>query len=80
MSRSAFGRVPVDPADAREVVFEEPLGHLVVSDAKVEHVRRTLFGASETDWIAFKVAHNVARPGSAQAPLCFIMYPRAETA
>ncbi len=77
---SAFGWVPVDPADVRKVVLEEPPGNLPMSDAKVEDARRTLFGAWETNWIAFNVAHDVALPGSAEAPLCFLMYPQAETA
>jgi len=77
---SAFGWVPVDPADVRKVVLEEPPGHLAMSDAKVEDARRTLFGAWETNWIAFNDAHNVALPGSAEGPVGFLMYPQGQTA
>ena len=77
---SAFGWVPVDPADVRKVALEEPPGHLAMSDAKVEAARRTLFGAWETNWIAFNDAHDVALPGSTEAPVGLLMYPQGETA
>jgi transglutaminase-like putative cysteine protease len=75
-----FGWVPVDPADVRKVVLEEPPGHLEMADAKVEAARRTLFGAWETNWIAYNDAHDVALPGSTQPPIGFLMYPQGETA
>ena len=40
LSRSGFGWVPVDPADVRKVVLEEPPGNLPLSDAKVAAARR----------------------------------------
>jgi transglutaminase-like putative cysteine protease len=39
-----FGWVPMDPADVRKVVLEEPPGNLSLSDIKVESVQRRLFG------------------------------------
>lgn len=74
-----FGWVPVDPADVRKVVLEEPPGNLAIDDPKVVAVRKTLFGAWEGNWLAYNVAHDVALPGSAWPELGFLMYPQAET-
>jgi transglutaminase-like putative cysteine protease len=76
---SEFGWVPVDPADVRKIVLEEPPGHLAMDDAKVEAGRRTLFGAWEGNWIAYNDAHDVTLPGSAGTALGFLMYPQAES-
>ncbi len=45
---SGFGWVPVDPADVRKVVLEEPPANLAINDPKVVAARKTLFGAWET--------------------------------
>jgi transglutaminase-like putative cysteine protease len=74
-----FGWVPVDPADVRKVVLEEPPGNLALDDPKVVAARRALFGAWEGNWLAYNVAHDVALPGSAWPELGFLMYPQAET-
>src|SRR6266436_5776289 len=44
------GWVPVDPADVRKVVLEEPPGKLAVSDPKVVAARKRLFGSWEMNW------------------------------
>jgi transglutaminase-like putative cysteine protease len=75
-----FGWVPMDPADVRKVALEEPPGNLALTDAKVEAARRTLFGAWETNWIAYNDAHDVRLPGAAGPAVGFLMYPQAETA
>jgi transglutaminase-like putative cysteine protease len=75
-----FGWVPVDPADVRKVILEEPPGHLAMDDAKVAAAHRTLFGAWEGNWIAYNDAHDVILPGSDGAPVGFLMYPQAESA
>jgi transglutaminase-like putative cysteine protease len=75
-----FGWVPVDPADVRKVVLEEPPGNLAVTDRKVTDARRALFGAWETNWLAYNVAHDVVLPGAKGPKLEFLMYPQAETA
>lgn len=75
-----YGWVPVDPADVRKVILEEAPGHLAMNDAKVAAAHRTLFGAWEGNWIAFNDAHDVTLPGSAGAPVGFLMYPQAESA
>jgi hypothetical protein len=31
------------------------------------------------NWVAYNFAHDVALPGSAGAPVGFLMYPQAET-
>jgi transglutaminase-like putative cysteine protease len=76
---SDFGWVPVDPADVRKVVLEEPPGNLAIDDPKVVAARRTLFGAWEGNWLAYNAAHDVALPGAAGPSLGFLMYPQAET-
>jgi transglutaminase-like putative cysteine protease len=74
-----FGWVPMDPADVRKVVLEEPPGNLAIGDAKVAAARKTLFGAWETNWIAYNEAHDVPLPGSDKPPVGFFMYPQGET-
>lgn len=76
----SVGWVPVDPADVRKVVLEEPPGNLEMDDPKVEAARQTLFGAWETNWLAYNDAHDVVLPGSDGPTLPFLMYPQAETA
>lgn len=75
-----FGWVPVDPADVRKVMLEEPPANLPMTDAKVVAARRALFGAWEGNWVAYNTAHDVALPGSAHPKLGFLMYPQAERA
>jgi transglutaminase-like putative cysteine protease len=75
---TGFGWVPVDPADVRKVVLEEPPGNLAMTDERVVRARAQLFGAWESNWIAFNTAHDVALPGSTRAPLPYFMYPQAE--
>jgi transglutaminase-like putative cysteine protease len=75
-----YGWVPVDPADVRKVVLEEPPGNRPLSDEMVSKARKRLFGAWEMNWMAYNYAHDVALPGSADQPLTYFMYPQAETA
>jgi transglutaminase-like putative cysteine protease len=74
------GWVPVDPADVRKVALEEPPGNRPLDDDMVQKARTRLFGSWEMNWMAFNFAHYVALPGSAGAPVPFLMYPQAETA
>jgi transglutaminase-like putative cysteine protease len=74
------GWVPVDPADVRKVMLEEPPGNLSASDAKVAAANATLFGAWEGNWIAYNDGADIALPGSDAAPLPFLMYPQAVNA
>jgi len=74
------GWVPVDPADVRKVALEEPPGNRPLDDEMVKKARAQLFGSWEMNWIAYNFAHDVALPGSSQAPLGYFMYPQAETA
>jgi transglutaminase-like putative cysteine protease len=74
------GWVPVDPADVRKVVLEEPPGNLKLNEGAVSKARTRLFGSWEMNWMAYNHAHDVALPGSKLPPLAFFMYPQAETA
>jgi transglutaminase-like putative cysteine protease len=77
---SDFGWVPVDPADVRKVVLEEPPGNRPLDDDMVKRARVRLFGSWEMNWMAYNFAHDVALPGSTGDPMGFFMYPQAETA
>jgi transglutaminase-like putative cysteine protease len=73
------GWVPVDPADVRKVVLEEP-GNLKLSDEMVSKARTRLFGSWEMNWMGYNYAHDVELPGSKLPPVVYFMYPQAETA
>ena len=75
-----FGWAPVDPADVRKVVLEEPPGNRPLDDEMVQQARARLFGSWEMNWMAYNFAHDVALPGSQGEPVPFLMYPQAETA
>ena len=77
---SRFGWVPVDPADVRKVVLEEPPGKLALDDAKVVAARKQLFGAWETNWLAYNYGHDLKLPGSTGPVVPFLMYPQGENA
>jgi len=77
---SQYGWVPVDPADVRKIVLEEPPGNLKLDDDMVSKARTRLFGSWEMNWMAYNYAHDVALPGSNGEPVAFFMYPQAETA
>ena len=76
----AHGWVPVDPADVRKVVLEEPPGNLPLEGAKVTLAREKLFGAWEMNWLAFNYAHDLKLPASSGPAIPFLMYPNGETA
>ena len=77
---STHGWVPVDPADVRKVVLEEPPGNRPLSDEMVKAARARLFGSWEMNWIGYNFAHDVKLPNSTGSPLGYFMYPQAETA
>ena len=77
---SGYGWVPVDPADVRKVVLEEPPGNRPLDDDMVKKARARLLGSWEMNWMAFNFGHDVALPGSNGPPVTFFMYPQAETA
>lgn len=77
---SNFGWVPMDPADVRKVVLEEPPGKLALDDPKVVAARKALFGGWEGNWFAYNTAHDVKLPGHDGPSLPFLMYPQAVTA
>jgi transglutaminase-like putative cysteine protease len=74
-----YGWIPLDPADVRKVVLEEPPGNRLLENDMVKNARARLFGSWEMNWMAYNFAHDVALPGSNGAPIGFLMYPHAET-
>ena len=74
-----YGWVPVDPADVRKVMLEEPPGNRPIDDDMVKKARARLFGSWEMNWMAFNFAHDVALPGSSGPAVGYLMYPQAET-
>jgi transglutaminase-like putative cysteine protease len=74
------GWTPVDPADVRKVVLEEPPGNLAITDERVKRARTRLFGSWEMNWIAYNYAHDVTLPSSSRGSLPYFMYPQGETA
>jgi transglutaminase-like putative cysteine protease len=74
-----YGWVPVDPADVRAVMLDEPPGHLAMDDEKVRAARTRLFGSWEMNWIAYNFAQDVTLPGSKRGTVPFFMYPQGET-
>jgi transglutaminase-like putative cysteine protease len=72
------GWVPVDPADVRKVVLEEPPGNRPLDDEMVRTARSRLFGSWEMNWMAYNFGHDVVLPGSKGEPVGFLMYPQAE--
>jgi len=77
---ASYGWVPVDPADVRKVVLEEPPGNLPMDDEMVKKARARLFGSWEMNWMAFNYGHDVPLPGSSGPAINYFMYPQAETA
>jgi transglutaminase-like putative cysteine protease len=75
-----LGWVPVDPADVRKVILEEPPGNRILDDELVRKARTMLFGSWEMNWMAYNYGHDVALPDSKGPDLAFLMYPQAETA
>jgi transglutaminase-like putative cysteine protease len=73
-----IGWVPVDPADVRKVVLEEPPGNLAVDHPKVLAMRSKLFGAWEMNWLAYNTAHDVKLPNS-RTKIPYLMYTNGET-
>jgi len=77
---TGYGWTPVDPADVRKVVLEEPPGGLSLSDATVASARTRLFGSWEMNWVAYNTGQDIALPDAAiKQVLPFLMYPQAET-
>lgn len=74
-----YGWTPVDPADVRKVMLEEPPGSRPIGDAMVKSARERLFGSWEMNWMAFNSANDVKLPGSDGPAIPFLMYPQAET-
>jgi transglutaminase-like putative cysteine protease len=73
------GWIPVDPADVRKVILEEK-PNLTLTDDVVKEAKAMLWGGWEGNWMGYNYAHDVRLPGSARAPVPFLMYPQAENA
>ena len=57
---TAYGWIPVDPADVRKLMLEEKKPTLAERCRTCAKARDTLFGSWEMNWIAFNDAHDVA--------------------
>ncbi len=77
---SDSGWLPVDPADVRKVMLEEPPVDRSLNDGMVRQARARLFGSWEMNWIAYNFGHDIRLPGSKGPAINFLMYPQAETA
>jgi transglutaminase-like putative cysteine protease len=77
---NGYGWVPVDPADVRKVVLEEPPGKLALDEPRVKAARERLFGSWEMNWLGYNFGHDLVLPGATRGPVAFLMYPQAETA
>jgi len=77
---TGIGWIPVDPADVRKVVLEEPPGNLAIDNEKVVAARKRLFGSWEMNWLAYSYAHDVQLPGGKAVKIPYFMYPNGETA
>jgi len=74
------GWVPVDPADVRKVILEEPPGNLPLNHERVAAARKRLFGSWEMNWLAFNMGHDLVLPHSSGGPkLPYLMYPNGES-
>ena len=73
------GWVPVDPADVRKVILEEPPGHLPLTHRLVTAARARLFGGWEMNWLAYNMGHDLTLPQSSGPKLPYLMYPNGET-
>ena len=76
---TAYGWVPVDPADVRKLVLEEN-GGTPLNDPKIQKARARLFGGWEMNWLAYNYAADIKLPNSPGDQIAFFMYPQAETA
>jgi transglutaminase-like putative cysteine protease len=74
-----IGWVPVDPADVRKVVLEEPPANLSLDDPKVLAARKRLFGNWEMNWLAYNMGHDIQLPNSSGPKLPYLMYIYAES-
>jgi transglutaminase-like putative cysteine protease len=72
------GWTPMDAADVRKVMLEEPPTHLSADAPEVVAAREALIGACEGNWVAFNCAHDVALSGASGGPVGFLMYPEGE--
>jgi transglutaminase-like putative cysteine protease len=73
-----IGWTPMDAADVRKVMLEEPPTHLSADEPKVVAAREALIGSCEGNWVAFNCAHDVALPGASGGRAGFLMYPEGE--
>jgi transglutaminase-like putative cysteine protease len=76
---NGHGWVPVDPADVRKVILEEPPGKLPIDEPRVKAARERLFGSWEGNWLGYNYGHDLVLPGSTRGPVGYLMYPQCET-
>lgn len=74
-----YGWVPADPGDVRRVIRDEPPGGLNLASPKVVAARLTLFGAWESNWVAYNMADDIALPSGNGVKVPFLARPLART-
>lgn len=75
---AGMGWIPVDPADVRQLAFDEGLQ---ITHPRVVELRQKLFGSWEMNWVAFNQGRDITLArDSVLDQLPFFMYPQAEVA
>lgn len=79
---SAYGWVPMDPADVLKVMRQETPDWIKdPAHPLAAPVKKGLFGSWEGNWVGWNTAHDITLPGSARrGTLPFLMYPNGENA
>ena len=71
-----YGWIPVDPSDVRKAIREERLS---AGDARLNVLKKLLFGFWEMGWVGYNAAQDVTLRGSSGRMLPFLIYPEIET-
>ncbi len=75
-SKNKKAWVSVDPADIRKLILD---GKLKLEDAEVQKMKKTLFGKTEGNWVAYNYGRDFQLPGQEKA-INYFMYPQMITA
>ena len=76
---ASHGWVPVDPADVRKVMLEEPPGELPINNPQARGARDAVRRLGD-ELGGLQPRPRRGLPGSGLGPVPFLMYPNGETA